>query len=335
MLSEDEKNYLKKIPPGKRVHISPFDPKTAEAAKEIILSIKKIYPNLEIVHMGASKLGISGQNDLDIYAFSQPSDFKKYLPGIIKTIGNPIHKHKTFIEWGFSKNGFQVQFYLTEKGSPTMQKQIKIFEIFKHNKLLLAEYERLKESLDGKPFRQYQEKKYGFYHLLLDSKKTYKALVFLAKSYNSSGHNPKPVVFHSIKMAINLSNLGYGENVVIISILHDLIEDTEVKYVDIKEKFGKKIADTVLALSFDPEVTDRKKRDKKEIDNAIQFGKDAVIVKAADFIDNSNFYHLTDKKLQQHLIKKYKYFLENSKQIMGNEKIYYLLKKGFENLKHG
>jgi (p)ppGpp synthase/HD superfamily hydrolase len=198
----------------------------------------------------------------------------------------------------------------------------------------LAEYERLKESLDGKSFKQYQENKYGFYHLLLDSKKIHQALVFLTKSFAATGHNSKPVSFHSIKMAINLSNLGYGEDVVIISILHDLIEDTEVKYVDIKEKFGKKIADTVLALSFDPGINDRKKRDKKEIDNAIQFGKDAAIVKAADFIDNSNFYHLTDKKLQQYLIKKYKYFLENSKQIIGNEKIYYLLKKRFEDLKH-
>lgn len=167
MFSKSEIDYLNKIPKDKIVKIFAYNPRSLKTAQEIIDSIVAIYPNLEIKHMGASLLKISGQNDLDIYAFSEPKDFKKFLPGITKVIGVPLHVHNSFIEWGLKKNGFDVQFYLTQKDSPTMQRQIKVFEVLINNPGLLKEYESLKESMNGKSFRRYQEKKYEFYHKIL------------------------------------------------------------------------------------------------------------------------------------------------------------------------
>jgi GrpB-like predicted nucleotidyltransferase (UPF0157 family) len=118
--------------------------------------------------MGASVLKISGQNDIDIYMFSDPKDFDNYLPGIIEIFGEPIHKHDTFCEWKFQKEGLDIELYLTAKDTPTMQKQIKVFEILKNNSYLLKEYEQLKDSMNGKSFREYQEKKYHFYHRILE-----------------------------------------------------------------------------------------------------------------------------------------------------------------------
>lgn len=168
MFTKDERDYLSKIPQDKIVYIHPFDNRIVKTAKDIIFSINKIYPPLEIKHMGASALEISGQNDIDIYAFSDPDEFDKFLPGLTDLFGKPIHKHKTFIEWKFNKNNYHVEFYLTAKDSRTMKKQIKVFEILKNNPNLLKEYERLKESMNGKSFREYQEKKYEFYHKILN-----------------------------------------------------------------------------------------------------------------------------------------------------------------------
>jgi hypothetical protein len=53
MLTPDEKDYLNKIPTDKFVKIYPYNPKVMEVAKELIDSIKKIYPDLEVKHMGA------------------------------------------------------------------------------------------------------------------------------------------------------------------------------------------------------------------------------------------------------------------------------------------
>ena len=131
MLTKDELDFLNKIPADKNVHICPFNPKVADVVETLIQSIHNIDHDLEIKHMGASALGISGQNDLDVYAFSDPSDFKKYLPDLMNLFGKPLHKHETFVEWKLKKEGFDIEFYLTSPDSETMKKQIKVFEILK------------------------------------------------------------------------------------------------------------------------------------------------------------------------------------------------------------
>lgn len=166
-LTKDEKNYIVKISSDKIVTIYPFDNQITKTVNEIISSIIKIYPNLEIKHMGASALEISGQNDIDIYSFSDPKNFDKYTSGLIKLFGKPLHIHETFIEWGFTKNGFDIEFYLTSKDSEIMKRQIEVFETLSNNKNLLKEYEKLKESMNGKSFKEYQIKKYKFYHKIL------------------------------------------------------------------------------------------------------------------------------------------------------------------------
>jgi GrpB-like predicted nucleotidyltransferase (UPF0157 family) len=168
MLTSDEKDFLSKIPTEKIVHIYPYDPGIAKIAEGIIKSINIIYPGLEVKHLGASALGISGQNDVDIYAFSDPSNFDKFLPGLVKLFGEPNNRHETFCEWKFKRENFDIEFYLTVRNSKTMQKQIKVFETLKNNKELLKEYENLKSSMNGKSYKEYQEKKYEFYHKILD-----------------------------------------------------------------------------------------------------------------------------------------------------------------------
>lgn len=168
MLTDDEIDYLNKIPINKKALIYPFNSKITSIADDIADSIIQIYPDLEVRHMGASALKISGQNDIDIYAFSDPKDFKKYLPGLVKIFGKPVHKYKTFCEWKFKKDGIDVEFYLSEKNSKTMQRQIEVFETLKNNQNLLREYESLKLSMNGKSFKEYQKKKYKFYHKILN-----------------------------------------------------------------------------------------------------------------------------------------------------------------------
>lgn len=169
MLTKGEEDFLNKIPDNKKVNIYPFNPKVTKVSENLIQSINYVYPDLEVKHMGASALEISGQNDVDIYAFSDPLYFEKFLPGLVKLFGQPLHKHETFIEWKFKRDGFDIEFYLTAKNSETMKKQIIVFEVLKNDKNLLKKYTNLKESMKGKSFKEYQEKKYEFYHQILNS----------------------------------------------------------------------------------------------------------------------------------------------------------------------
>ena len=159
MLTKDEEDFLNKIPADKKVHIYPFNSKVTEVAENLIRSINNVSTDLEVKHMGASALGISSQNDIDIYAFSDPKDFDKFLPGLVKLFGEPLHRHETFCEWKFNKDNFDIEFCLTAKDSETMLRQIKVFEILKNDAGLRNEYENLKAGMNGKPFSEYQEKK--------------------------------------------------------------------------------------------------------------------------------------------------------------------------------
>jgi (p)ppGpp synthase/HD superfamily hydrolase len=70
-----------------------------------------------------------------------------------------------------------------------------------------------------------------------------------------------------------------------LAILHDTIEDTNVTYDDIKEKFGEKIADGVLALSKNESLPygDRLEDSIARIKGSY---KEVAIVKLADRLNN-------------------------------------------------
>lgn len=148
------------------------------------------------------------------------------------------------------------------------------------------------------------------------------AIKFLVKRINESGHNPKPVILHSIRVGLHLYNAGYATDTVIAAILHDLLEDTETNLSEIKTKFGPKVAQLVESTTFDQTMLDKTERYKKNFDRACEIGREALIIRTADLLDNSNYYHLTDNNTQRWLYEKLKYFLDVSKKLIGNEVIY-------------
>ena len=115
------------------------------------------------------------------------------------------------------------------------------------------------------------------------------ALHYVAYNLRKTGHNTKPVLFHSFKVTYKLYQYGYGEEVVIAAILHDLLEDTSVKKEDIKIKFGESIANIVSAVSFDSNIKDKLEQARIMFQNCIDYGIEAVILKCADLIDNIDY----------------------------------------------
>jgi len=167
MLTKEEKDYLSKIDPSKKVSVHPFNPKGKILGKSIVKQINNHFPNLEVLFMGSVALGISGQKDIDIYALANSEEFGKYLPTFEKMFGildkQGKYVKKTFVEWKFQKDGYEIEVYLTEPP----ERQIKVYEILKSNRKLLKEYEELKLSFDGKSYKDYQEAKYEFYNRIL------------------------------------------------------------------------------------------------------------------------------------------------------------------------
>lgn len=111
-----------------------------------------------------------------------------------------------------------------------------------------------------------------------------------------------PYITHPLEVAeiidINLT-LPYGEygeisnpGLLNAAILHDVIEDTDVTFDDINNKFGKHVAELVLEVSDDPKLTKKEQRKalKKKIPHLSLAARAIKIADAISNVKDTDFY---------------------------------------------
>jgi (p)ppGpp synthase/HD superfamily hydrolase len=157
-----------------------------------------------------------------------------------------------------------------------------------------------------------------------DAQEIEEAVIFLVTRMLESGHNPKPVVLHSIRTAMYLYNFDYEPDIVEAAILHDIIEDSDTSLNEIKERFGEKVAQLVQANTFDYTAGDRVAQGEKCLQRCLKYGKDALIVKAADKLENS--FYMVDpiaaRDWSEFWVTEMRHMLNVSKPVIGNEPIW-------------
>lgn len=167
-----------------------------------------------------------------------------------------------------------------------------------------------------------------------DDLKVEKAIKFLVKAIATSGNNSKPVILHSIRVAFFLEREGYSNNTVVAALLHDLVEDSAVTLEEIGDSFGQEIQNLVSTLTFDPNISDKKQRYEEVFDRSLKAGKESLLIRTADILDNSNYYLLAkDDATKQFLFEKMKCFLDISQPIIGDEPLWKGLFQQYQRLK--
>lgn len=120
-----------------------------------------------------------------------------------------------------------------------------------------------------------------------------KADIIKAYNYAEKAHEGQmrkfsglPYFSHPKGVAGLIEEVRTSESLVIASLLHDVIEDTDRTYGDIVDLFGYKIADLVLELTSDP--IEQKKLGKKIYlgIKMVNMSNDALLVKLADRLHN-------------------------------------------------
>jgi len=157
------------------------------------------------------------------------------------------------------------------------------------------------------------KRSYGF------DKKVEEAISLLVTHINSTGHNPKPVILHSIRVGISLYKRGYSEEIVLAGFLHDLLEDTSASEGEIKNKFGERVIELVLANSYNENIENAEDRYNDTFRKCLKVGKDALIVKAADILDNLPYYSWPN---DSYVTKKINSFIELAKPVLDNDPIF-------------
>jgi (p)ppGpp synthase/HD superfamily hydrolase len=119
------------------------------------------------------------------------------------------------------------------------------------------------------------------------------ALVLAARAHRTQTRKGTdiPYLVHPVHVSLILVRYGFGEDVTIAGLLHDVVEDQDVPLADIEAAFGPEVATMVAAL------TEQKKeagvprpwetRKKEALAQLRQASLDAVAVKAADALHST------------------------------------------------
>lgn len=106
-----------------------------------------------------------------------------------------------------------------------------------------------------------------------------------------------PYYLHPVAVSKILKDKGFSAEYQIAGLFHDLLEDTDTTYQEIKDISNRQIADAVLLVTKEPGYT------KKNYYKRIKENDMARMVKLADRIHNLSEAHFADREFQEKYIK--------------------------------
>jgi (p)ppGpp synthase/HD superfamily hydrolase len=116
------------------------------------------------------------------------------------------------------------------------------------------------------------------------------ALKFAADKHQyqrRGGYDPLPYINHLIKVTEAMIRVGRETDgdLLLATILHDVIEDTDATRQELAERYGQKVADTVWELTDDMSLP-YAERKRRQIEKATALSTDARKVRIADKASN-------------------------------------------------
>jgi len=108
---------------------------------------------------------------------------------------------------------------------------------------------------------------------------------FAYEHHKYQTYGSKPYMYHLKKVKDVALECGYTDESILMScILHDIIEDTQVKYQDVKNNFGKEVAEIVYCVT--DELGRNRKERKLKTYKKIYKNPKSIVVKLCDRISN-------------------------------------------------
>ncbi len=169
MLTPEQEKWIAHLSDTDKIKIVPFDPKSQEEFEKIRSLIQsKIGLTVRVLHRGASYLGISGQNEIDIYVPVQESLFDSFIVKLSYLFGKP---HRIYplerARFNAPANGIRIDIHLINEKRDNWLNSEKFENYLKTHQEALEEYRLLKEAGDGLSVREYYRQKLEFINDIL------------------------------------------------------------------------------------------------------------------------------------------------------------------------
>ncbi|MEO9944051.1 HD domain-containing protein [Paraglaciecola sp.] len=101
-------------------------------------------------------------------------------------------------------------------------------------------------------------------------------------------YDQSPYLNHLVEVMLLLVKFGHDdENLLISALLHDAIEDTNISYDELNQKFGNKVAETVLSLSDNKRLSLQERR-LEQLKKAKSGSQNHQLIKLSDAISNAS-----------------------------------------------
>lgn len=91
-----------------------------------------------------------------------------------------------------------------------------------------------------------------------------------------------PFILHPLEVAALLYTTGHPEPVLAAGILHDTVEQTEAELEEVRDRFGREVADLVAGVTEDPQIADVAERKAALRRKVAHAGPFATSIYAAD-----------------------------------------------------
>jgi len=164
MLTPEQEEWLAHLSDTGTVKIVPFDPTTEEKFERVKKKIQGHFgADVAVEHYGASSLGISGQDEIDVYVPVPEAKFNETVEALRKLFGEPKSTYPLKrVRFVAEEQGKHVDIFVINKEHESWSKLVQFQHILKTNPEVLESYRKLKEEGDGLNIREYYRRKLIF-----------------------------------------------------------------------------------------------------------------------------------------------------------------------------
>lgn len=142
-----------------------------------------------------------------------------------------------------------------------------------------------------------------------------RALRTLSFAFDMHSTVREPVVLRSVELAFYLRDLGYGRDVQVAGMLHDLLKYTQYPLHDIAHDFGDEVSVLIMANTLDPSIEDPVERYEEAFPRCIAWGESAATIMAAALLQET-------VGIDAGGLARPRRFLELSKPVIGHQSIW-------------
>lgn len=169
MLSKKQQDWLNHLSTDKKITILPYDPRVNDIFKKVKIKIQdSLGKDIRVDHRGASSLGISGQDEIDVYVPVPPSAFDTYIPKMSKLFGEPRSLYSLErVRFSEEIDGKKIDLFLINEEHEDWLKGVKFENYLKSHPKDLEKYKKLKEEMDGFSVKDYYTRKNEFINEIL------------------------------------------------------------------------------------------------------------------------------------------------------------------------